>query len=147
MVNSERTKKYCCEAMNLKKLPRKKYSRDDGWLTELLSASHDDVPFTNIHSYLVIIKPNKYRAMHYHKVKEEWLALTSGKIKLVLEDIQTKEKEFFILDEDSKVYDILYIPPNIGHVVKNIGDNNASLVVFSRTAEIPGDTISYEMEV
>ena len=133
--------------MNFKKLSRKKYSRDDGWLTELLSASLDDVPFTNIHSYLVIIKPNKYRAMHYHKVKEEWLALTSGKIKLVLENIKTKEKEFLVLDEDSKDYNLVYIPPNIAHVVKNVGEKNAGLVIFSKTAEIPGDTIGYDMEV
>jgi dTDP-4-dehydrorhamnose 3,5-epimerase-like enzyme len=147
MVNSERTNKYCCEVMNIKKLSRTKYSRDDGWLTELISSTHDDVPFTNIHSYLVVIKPDSYRAMHYHKIKEEWLALTSGKIKLVLEDIQTKEKEFFILDENSKDYDLVYIPINTGHVVKNVGDKNASLVVFSKTAEIPGDTIRYDMEV
>lgn len=73
--------------------------------------------------------------------------MTSGKIKLVLEDIETKEKEFFILDKESKDYDLLYIPSRVGHVVKNIGEDNASLVVFSKTAEIPGDTISYDMEV
>ena len=133
--------------MNLKKLSRKKYVRNDGWLTELISSSHGDIPFTDVHSYLVVIKPNRFRAMHYHKVKEEWLALTSGKIKLILEDIQTKKREIFLLDEDSKDYDIVYVPPNIGHVVKNVGDKNASLVVFSKTAEIPVDTISYDMEV
>jgi dTDP-4-dehydrorhamnose 3,5-epimerase-like enzyme len=129
------------------KLSRKKYSRDDGWLAELLSSSHDDIPFNDIHSYLVVIKPGRFRAMHYHRKKEEWLALTSGKIKLILEDIQTKEKKLLILDEDSKDYNLLYIPPNIGHVVKNVGNTNASIVIFCKTAEIADDTINYEMEV
>jgi dTDP-4-dehydrorhamnose 3,5-epimerase-like enzyme len=133
--------------MNLKKLSRKKYVRNDGWLTELISSSHGDIPFKDVHSYLVVIKPDSFRAMHYHRTKEEWLALTSGKIKLILEDIQTKEKEFLILDEYSKDYNLIYIPPNIAHVVKNFGDKNASVVIFSKTAEIQGDTISYEMEV
>ncbi len=133
--------------MNFKRLSRRKYVRDDGWLTELVSSSHNDILFPNVHSYLVVIKPNRFRAMHYHRIKEEWLALTSGKIKLILEDIQTKEKEFLVLDEDSKDYNLVYIPPNIVHVVKNVGEKNASLVIFSKTAEIPGDTISYDMEV
>ncbi len=133
--------------MIAKKLIRKKYSRDDGWLAELVSSEHEDVPFTGVHSYVVVIKPKKFRAMHYHKRKEEWLAIVTGKIKVVLEDVETKEKVEIILDEDSVEYTLLYIPPMVGHVVKNVGENNASLVVFSKTAEIPGDTIDYEMEV
>jgi dTDP-4-dehydrorhamnose 3,5-epimerase-like enzyme len=129
------------------KLSRKKYSRDDGWLAELVSSAHDDVPFTDIHSYLVVIKPDSFRAMHYHRTKKEWLALTSGKIKIVLEDIKTKKQESIVLDENSENFSMIYVPPMIGHVVKNIGRKNASLVVFSKTSEIPDDTINYDMEV
>jgi dTDP-4-dehydrorhamnose 3,5-epimerase-like enzyme len=129
------------------KLSRKKYSRDDGWLAELVSSDHDDISFTGVHSYLVVIKPDSLRAMHYHRTKEEWLALTSGKIKIVLEDIETKEQESIVLDENSEDFNMIYVPSMIGHVVKNIGRKNASLVVFSKTAEIPDDTIDYDMEV
>lgn len=133
--------------MNFKKISRKKYSRDDGWLAELVSSAHDDVPFTGIHSYLVFIKQGCQRAMHYHNEKEEWIGLTSGKLMVVLEDIITKERSKILLDEDSKEYNLIYIPPKVSHLVKNIGEIDASLVVFSKTAEIPGDTISYKMEV
>jgi len=129
------------------KLSRKKYSRDDGWLAELVSSTHNDVPFTDVHSYLVVIKPDSFRAMHYHKTKKEWLALTSGKIKIVLENIKTKEQKSIVLDENSEEFNMIYVPPIISHVVKNIGRKNASLVVFSKTAEIPGDTIDYDMGV
>lgn len=126
---------------------RKKHIRDDGWLTELISMGHDDVPFECFHSYLVIVKPNRYRAMHFHFEKEEWLALTSGRIKVVIEDIFTKERKEILLDEDSSNYSLIYIPPKMAHVVKNVGEKNASLVVFSKTSEIPEDTEEYEMEV
>lgn len=133
--------------MNWKELIRKKYSRDNGWLAELVSSEHEDVPFSGVHSYVVVVKPKKYRAMHYHKIKEEWLAIVAGKLKVVLEDVETKEKKEIILDEDSVEYTLLYIPPMVAHVVKNISRKNASVVVFSKEGEIPGDTIDYKMEV
>ena len=133
--------------MICEKLKRTKYSRDDGWLAELVSSEHEDVPFTGVHSYVVVIKPKKFRAMHYHKIKEEWLASVAGKIKVVLEDIETKEQRGIILDEGSIDYTLLYIPPKIAHVVKNVGRKNASVVVFSKEGEISGDTIDYKMEV
>jgi dTDP-4-dehydrorhamnose 3,5-epimerase-like enzyme len=133
--------------MNFKKLTRKKYTRNDGWLAELISSAHDDVPFTGIHSYLVLIKPNSYRAMHYHNKKEEWIGLTAGKLMIVLEDILTKERTKIVLDKESKEYSLIYIPSKVAHVIKNIGDVDASLVVFSKTMETPGDTVDYKMEL
>ena len=133
--------------MIYKKHTRKKYIRDDGWLTELISMEHDDVPFYCFHSYLVVIKPDRWRAMHYHHKKEEWLALTSGRLKIILEDIGTKERQVKILDEDSDNYSILYIPSKVAHVIKNIGGKNASVGVFLTTSQISGDTIENMMEV
>ena len=133
--------------MNYKELKREKYCREDGWLSEIFSVSHKDSPFDCFHSYIVTIAQNCHRAMHYHQMKEEWLALASGRIKIILEDINTKERQVKILEENSKDYSIIYIPPKIAHVVKNIWMKDASIIVFSKTAEIPGDTIFYEMEV
>ena len=85
--------------------------------------------------------------MHYHNKKEEWMALTSGMLKIVLEDIETKERQVKILDEDSDDYSMLYILAEVAHVIKNVGVKNSSVVVFSTTSQIPGDTIEYAMEV
>lgn len=133
--------------MELKKLMREKHYREDGWLAEIFSMNHPDSPFDCFHSYIVNIAPNSVRAMHYHKQKKEWMALASGRIEIVLEDIDTKDRLEKILDENSEKYSIIFVPPMIAHVVKNIGNRNASLIVFSQTAEIPDDTIHYEMEV
>ncbi|UUX91617.1 hypothetical protein [Methanoplanus endosymbiosus] len=74
-------------------LKRQKHAREDGWLSELVSEVYDDEPFTGIHSYLVSVSPGRSRANHYHRKKEEWIAITSGKIILSLEWIDEEKKE------------------------------------------------------
>jgi len=133
--------------MLYKKLSRKKHVRKDGWLAELVSKTYDDEPFNCIHSYLVSIEPMKTRAGHYHKKKEEWFCVTSGKIELILEDIDTKRRERILLDSNSKNYEIIHITSTIAHLLKNPSDKErASLLVFSTNPEDPGDTIHYELK-
>jgi len=128
-------------------LQRKKHISKKGWLSELVSMDYDDEPFECIHTYVVSFKPKTTRAMHYHEEKKEWIALGSGKVKVVLEDIYSKEKETLILSENDEDQKIIYLPPKIAHVIKNIGDEKACVIAFSQTPEIPGDTIEYEMDV
>ncbi|OIQ04891.1 MAG: hypothetical protein COV98_01650 [Candidatus Altarchaeum sp. CG12_big_fil_rev_8_21_14_0_65_33_22] len=130
--------------MMYKKLIRKKHIREDGWLSELVSMNYDDEPFNCVHSYLVSIEPGKTRAKHYHNKKEEWLCICSGKVELILEDIKTKKRETLILNLDSENYNIIYIPLGVAHVIKNISENKASVVIFSKTPEDTDDTFEYE---
>ena len=83
--------------MIIHKLARTKHTRDDGWLCELVSINYNDQPFSNIHSYIVSITPEKTRANHFHKFKEEWLCLSAGKIKIYLEDVRSHKKEMVVL--------------------------------------------------
>lgn len=128
-------------------LKRKKHTKKDGWLSELISMNYKDEPFNEVHSYVVSFKPGTTRAMHYHKEKEEWITLGTGMIKVVVEDIINKEKETIILDGNDKEQKIIYLPPNVAHVIKNIGNESACVIAFSKTPEIPGDTIEYQMDV
>ena len=133
--------------MLCKKISREKHVREDGWLAELVSKTYDDEPFNCIHSYLVSIEPMKTRAGHYHKKKEEWFCVTSGKIELILENIDTKARKRLILDSNLKNYEIIYIPSSIAHLLKNPSDKErANLVVFSKNPEDPDDTIRYELK-
>ena len=124
---------------------RKKYVRDDGWLCELFSMNYHDQPFSDIHSYLVSIVPNRSRANHFHRKKEEWIAPAAGILEIRLEDIRIKKQEIIVLNTKSEDYSIIYIPPFIAHSIKNIGDSEASIVVFSKTPEDKTDTIPYEV--
>jgi oxalate decarboxylase/phosphoglucose isomerase-like protein (cupin superfamily) len=109
--------------------------------------NYNDTPFTCLHSYIVIIEPGKTRAKHYHILKEEWVALAAGKIHLFMENTQTKEKSEICLDINDKDYGITYLPPMTAHALKNVGDGPASVVIFSKTPEVQGDTIPYELGV
>jgi dTDP-4-dehydrorhamnose 3,5-epimerase-like enzyme len=79
-------------------LRRQKHAREDGWLCELVSDIYDDEPFTGIHTYIVSVSPGRSRANHYHRKKEEWIAITSGKIILSLEWTDEEREE---VEEDT----------------------------------------------
>ena len=131
--------------MIYKELFRVKHERSDGWLSELVSMEYGDEPFNCIHSYLVSIASGETRAKHYHKKKGEWLAITAGRIALFMEDVTSGEKRKVILDTGSKKYKMIYLPPFVAHAIKNIGEGEASLVVFSEVPEEPEDTIPYSL--
>lgn len=133
--------------MNTNILSRIKHIRDDGWLCELVSMNYQDDPFSDIHTYLVSIAPNMTRANHFHKKKEEWIALTSGVVELSTLDIRTENKERIVLDTRTKEYSIVHIPPYIAHSLKNIGSYDASVVVFSKTPEDVSDSIPFEVGI
>jgi len=130
--------------MLYEKLYRIKHTRDDGWLSEIVSVNYDDEPFNCIHSYLVSINPGKVRAKHYHRKKEEWIAPVSGKVVLHLKNILSGEHDKIILDTSSIGYEFLYIPPFVAHAVYNTWEREACIIVFSKNPEDQEDTILYE---
>ena len=132
--------------MNVTILSRLKHVRDDGWLSELISMKYVDTPFAGIHSYVVSITPGRSRANHYHRIKEEWIALAAGIVALTLVDTGTGERESIVLDARSDDYGLISISPCIAHSIKNIGTGEAAVIVFSRTPEDPTDTIPFRFD-
>jgi oxalate decarboxylase/phosphoglucose isomerase-like protein (cupin superfamily) len=131
--------------MKITRLPRQKHVRDDGWLAELISMKYADHPFSGIHSYVVSIAPGRSRANHYHRKKEEWIAPAAGTGMLLLEDTKTGERESILFDSRSDRYELIAIPPFLAHSLKNTGDGEAAVVVFSKTPEDPEDTIPFRL--
>lgn len=126
-------------------LSRQKHIRDDGWLCELVSMNYPDEPFTDVHSYIVSIKPGKTRANHYHMKKKEWIGIAAGKVVLILKWIDAGDYEEILLDAGSEEYSLIYIPPGVAHSIKNISDDDSVIIVFSRTPEDKDDTIPFEV--
>lgn len=60
------------------------------------------------------------RGNHYHTKKKEWFVAVKGKLKVVLEDIKTKERVEFILDGDNDEYERIYVTENIAHAFTNL---------------------------
>jgi len=86
--------------------------------------------FENNYDYIVTFKNKGEKAgNHYHNSKQELFTPVIGQVKVILEDINTKETEEIIMD--SKNHQILYVPPNIAHTVVADSDVCALLVIAS----------------
>ena len=132
--------------MNVTLLPRQENVRDDGWLAELIWMKYTDHPFCGIHSYIVSICVGRSRANHFHRKKEEWIAPVAVTARLLLEDMVTGERESVLLDSRSQDYGLVFIPPSIAHSVQNTGEEDAVVIVFSRTPEDPEDTLPFRFD-
>lgn len=71
----------------------------------------------------------------------------AGTARLLLEDMVTKERESVLLDSHSQDYGLVFIPPSIAHSVQNIGEEDAVVIVFSRTPEDPEDTLPFRLDL
>jgi oxalate decarboxylase/phosphoglucose isomerase-like protein (cupin superfamily) len=129
-----------------RELYRTKHSRDDGWLCELVSMRYDDDPFRCVHAYTVTVNPGKSRANHYHREKEEWFAVVSGRIEVRLRHIVGGDSASVLLDTEDPACRILYIPPFVAHSIRNPHAVPSTLVVFSKSPENREDTIPFDVD-
>lgn len=91
-----------------------KISDKRGWLIEIINDKTDQRT-KNIHySYS---KPGAIRGNHYHEHKTEWLCVTYGTGRIVLEDNGTKERKELEVSGNSPV--LVKIPPKITHAIEN----------------------------
>ena len=131
--------------MLYEKLARLKHIREDGWLSELISTNYKDEPFDCVHTYIVSIQPGRTRANHYHRKKEEWIAITAGKINLYLKDVRSDEEDKVTLDASTEEIEIILVPPFIAHALENVDSGNSSVIVFSKSPEDKEDTIPFKL--
>lgn len=86
------------------------------------------------------------RGNHYHINKKEWFVAVRGKLKVVLEDIKTKERIQFVLDGDTDEYERIFIGAKIAHAFRNI-TKTAMMINYCNKAyhkENP-DTYTYKL--
>lgn len=106
----------------------KKFADERGFLIEFLKASELKKRHKSYgQNYCGTIHPNALRGNHYHKIKEEWITALAGKLTLVLEDINTKERKEVTLDADATTIRRVRIGCNVAHAIKN---NHTSPAVF-----------------
>lgn len=122
----------------VKKLEVKKDER--GWLAEILTPNDvNNKPFGLI--LITTAKPGQEKGKHYHKRKTEWYFVISGKGRLTLTDIVTGDKEEVVIEEDNM--NVVEIPPNNFHEIKNIGETDMCLLVYVSEKFNPNDPDTY----
>ena len=96
-----------------------------GWLTEIIATNGDSEKIEQIH--FAVSKPGAVRGNHYHKSRTEWLCVTSGTGRIILEDTSTNERKELIVTGDSPV--LVKISPGIVHAIENSADSLMHLLV------------------
>ena len=91
--------------------------------------------------YLAFIEllPGTVRGNHYHTVKEEWVYMIAGEAALIVEDIQTRERQSVPLKEG----DLTLISTSIAHAIKVEKDGQA--VEFSASRFDAADIHRYPL--
>jgi dTDP-4-dehydrorhamnose 3,5-epimerase-like enzyme len=99
--------------------------------------------FENNYDYVVTFEKKGEKAgNHYHHSKQELFTPVVGQIKIILENIDTKEKEEITMN--SKDHQILYVPTNIAHTV--VADSDiCALLVIATFPNNQSDEIHYQI--
>jgi dTDP-4-dehydrorhamnose 3,5-epimerase-like enzyme len=84
------------------------------------------------------------RGNHYHKKWREWFGMVTGKVEVVLKDINTGEKKELTLNGNTKEYIRLEIGPNIAHAFKSLSPD-ASLLNYTDSEWSPDDVFPYDL--
>lgn len=121
-------------------IDRKILSDSRGWFLKVIDGNEENNPFP-CEVYLTSAKPKESRGGHYHLKANEWFTLLSGKAKLVLEDIETKEMEEILLDSDKP--ETIFISPGVAHEFFNIGESDFLLLAYTDQKYDPKDTITH----
>jgi UDP-2-acetamido-2,6-beta-L-arabino-hexul-4-ose reductase len=102
--------------------------RDErGWLAEILTSADNSEKIKQIH--FALSKPGAVRGNHYHKNRTEWLCVTSGTGRILLEDSCTHERKELIVTGDSPV--LVKIFPGVIHAIENCADVPMHLLVLA----------------
>lgn len=122
-------------------IPLVKHGDHRGDLCELLTLRGGDTE-PIVHVYQVYAVAGSIRAWVYHKRQWDRLAFTQGHFRVVLYDIRETSPSFGeleVLDVGIDAPTRLYIPPNVVHGVKNLGDEGACFVNMPTAIYDPAD--------
>ena len=101
--------------------------------------------FINRYSYVVRFTQRGGQAgNHYHRQKHELYFAVRGKFRVVLEDMQSKQREEFTLQEGDNTF--LYVKPPVAHVVVSESASDVLLVIAS-SPEVTTDEFAYPLDV
>ena len=122
---------------NIEILDLEKKSDARGWLIEVLGG---DLPegckeFGQLH--VSVAYPGKVRGNHYHTRKVEWFCVPAGKGLLLLKDRETGEAREVLMGVNN--LKTIKIEPGAINAIKNIGEENMVLIVYSNESFDPED--------
>lgn len=127
----------------IKIIPRRLIKDDRGWFFKAITGTEDNIPNHTGEVYLTMGKSGQIKGGHYHPEAVEWFTVIEGNAVLRLEDINSKERiEIPMSLEDAKS---VYVPNNVAHDFKNVGDTDFIVLAYTDKLYDPKDTIAYKL--
>lgn len=126
-------------SISVKSLDVKKDAR--GWLSEIIRS--EDVDYKKFGQVLVTVaNPGETKGNHYHKRKTEWYCVIKGRGILTIINRNNKEKKEIETGEENMA--LIKIPANYFHRIKNIGEEEMLLLVYTDEVFNRNDPDTYE---
>ena len=125
-------------------IDRKLIPDDRGWFLKVLDGMEEFLPLHTGESYITMALPGEWRANHYHKRAGEWFTVFKGKAKVIMEDIETKERTELVVEARSPK--TIFAPAGVAHVFINISPREEMmLIAYADITYDPSDTYPYEL--
>ncbi len=70
--------------------------------------------------FVTFDSPSQVRGNHYHSKGIEWFGVAQGTVQVVLEDVETKRREEFVLRADDRSFTLLEVGPRVAHAFRNL---------------------------
>jgi dTDP-4-dehydrorhamnose 3,5-epimerase-like enzyme len=122
---------------------RKLISDSRGWFLKIITGKEALLPNFTGEIYIISALVNECRANHYHLQANEWFTLVQGKVEMIIEDIDSKERMTIILNSNKPK--TIFIPANVAHAFNNIGTIPYLLVTYTDKLYSPEDTVPYKL--
>ena len=124
-------------------IPRRLIKDERGWFFKAITGTEADIPSHTGEVYLTMATPGQIKGGNYHPKALEWFTVIEGSAILRLEDIKTHEKlEIPMSIDESKS---VFVPNNIAHDFKNVGDDNMIVLAYTDRLYDSKDTITYNL--
>lgn len=121
-------------------------NRGNRWLSMLWPTdSEAKETFVPTYAYLNYIGPNDVAGNHFHKIKKE-IFCPFGELELHLENPKTGKKQLLKISiGNKKFYEMIYIPPEIAHAVRNPTNQFVPLVVLANKPDSNEDSYIHKV--
>lgn len=124
-------------------IPRRLIKDERGWFLKAITGTEDEIPSHTGEVYLTMGTPGQIKGGHFHPEAVEWFTVIEGDAVLCLEDIETHERKEIQMNLEQAIS--VYVPNNVAHVFKNVGDNNMIILAYTNKRYDPADTIAYKL--
>lgn len=109
-----------------------KFSDERGFLVEYLKASELSGAMKSFGQiYLSTIAPGCVRGNHFHRHKHEFFGLVTGRVRLVVEDTETGERDEHELDSGGDHVYRVRVGPGVAHAITNVSDELVVLCSYT----------------